>query len=229
MKRDVLSRYEQAPEGTILIDVAATRVEDLYNNFDRNAPYIRRDLDQDLVDYLIDCARELGKAPFAIRFTLAHVLDDDRIARIQRSVQGFFLYLVELERQEVSEMIRRSLILFSIGVAIMFISVWVNHLVSEHSVVGNVFAEGLTVAAWVSLWEALATFLIEWFPKRKNILLYHRLADAQLVFRSQSATMRTMVGETTNGADYVQPTGPRPGRGRDTEIDSTGDFHRRQV
>jgi hypothetical protein len=51
-------------------------------------------------------------------------------------------------------------------------------------VTANVFAEGLTVAAWVSLWEALAVLLIEWFPHRKNIVLYRRLANAELVFRS---------------------------------------------
>lgn len=193
MKRDILNRYERAPDGSILIDVAAPSVEDLYNNFDRSAPYIRRDLDQNLVDYLIDCARELGHELFSIRFTLNHTPDDRRLSRIRRSVNVFFLYLAEIERQKVRQMIRRSLVLFCIGLAILFISVWVNQsLVSERSVVGNVFAEGLTVAAWVSLWEALATFLIEWFPHRKDIQLYQRLAHAQLVFQSEPAAIQTV-------------------------------------
>lgn len=188
MKQAVFSRYASDFDGCLLIDVTADRVEELYSNFDRNAPFIRRDLDQELVDYLIACAKELSHKSFAIRFTLDHPPDENRLARIRRSVHGYFLYLAELERQKVREMVRRSLILFCIGLAILFVSVWVNKLVGQQrSVVGDVFAEGLTVAAWVSLWEAFATFLIEWFPRRKDILLYHKLADARLVFQPGKA------------------------------------------
>jgi hypothetical protein len=183
MERDVLNRYERDADGRILIDVAATRTEDLYSDFDRNAPYVRRDLDQDLVSYLIDCAKELTGEAFAIRFALDQPPDTVRVSRIRRSVNGYFLYLGQLEQQGVYQLMRRSAVLFIIGVAILFISVWVNQwLGSERSVVGNVFAEGLTVAAWVSLWEALATFAVEWFPHHRSIRLYRRLADAPLVF-----------------------------------------------
>jgi hypothetical protein len=188
MKRDVLARYERTADGSVLIDVSAQKAEDLYSDFDRSAPYVRRDLDPDLVDYLIGCAKELGHEPFAIGFTLSDPPDDRKLSRIRRSVNGFFLYLAAVERQKVRQMVRRSAVLFCIGLAILFISVWVNRsLGAERSVVANVFAEGLTVAAWVSLWEALAIFLIEWFPLRKRIGLYLRLAYARLIFRPGSA------------------------------------------
>lgn len=189
MKKDVLSRYERTPDGSILIDVAAEKTEDLYSDFDRNAPYNRRDLDQNLVDYLIDCARELGREPFTISFALSNPPDEARISRIRRSVNNFFIYLAEVERQKISQMVRRSLVLFCIGVSILFLAVWVNQLLGEErTVVANVFAEGLTVAAWVSLWESLAIFLIEWFPRLRNINLYRRLASAESIFLARSET-----------------------------------------
>ena len=43
-------------------------------------------------------------------------------------------------------------------------------------------------AAWVSLWESLVTFLIEWFPARKQVRLYRQLAASPLSFRQQSST-----------------------------------------
>ena len=46
----------------------------------------------------------------------------------------------------------------------------------------RLIAEGLTVAVWVSLWEALATFLIKWIPYRKKISLYKRIANAEVMF-----------------------------------------------
>lgn len=55
-----------------------------------------------------------------------------------------------------------------------------------------VFAEGLIVAAWVSLWESLAIFMVEWFPLRKNTKLYRLLAEAELIFvAKQDATLNT--------------------------------------
>jgi hypothetical protein len=180
----LLDRYERTDDGGVVIDVSAARMEDLYEDFDKSAPHIRRDLDQDLVDYLIECARELGRVNFVIRFTLGHPLDETGFSRIARSVNGYFLYLTERAREKVLQMFRRSAILFFIGLALLFVSVSVNRLLGEErSVVANVFAEGLTVAAWVSLWEALALFLIDWFPLRRDVGLYRRLSKVRLLLR----------------------------------------------
>lgn len=191
MKRNILSRYERDDDENIVIDVSATRVEDLYNDFDRNAPFIRRDLDQDFANYLIACAREVGSIPFTIRLTLANLPDDLKSSRIRRSLNTYFLYLAEAETDKIGQMFRRSTIFFSIGLAILFASVWLNELLgSDRSVTANVFAEGLTIAAWVSLWEALAIFLIEWFPHRKNVALYQRLSNTTIVFRSTAVVVQ---------------------------------------
>jgi hypothetical protein len=188
LARDMLSRYEKDGQGHIILDVTARRVEDLYNDFDKSAPYIRRDLDQDLADYLIECARELGRVPFTIRFTLDNPPDEPRSSRVRRSLNTYFLYLAETEVREILQMFRRSVILFAIGLGILFASLSLNNLLGpERSVTGNVFAEGLTIAAWVSLWEALAIFLIGWFPHRKNVVLYRRMAHAPVAFRSKAA------------------------------------------
>lgn len=186
VKQSVLSRYERDVHGGIIIDVSATRIEELYNNFDKNAPYIRRDLDQDFADYLVACAREVGKAPFIIMLTLANIPDELGASRIQNSLKTYYEYLAESENENILQMFRRSMIFLVIGLSILFASVWLNELLgAERSVTANVFAEGLTIAAWVSLWEALAVCLIEWFPHRKNVLLYRRLAAARLVLRSK--------------------------------------------
>ncbi len=185
MKKDILSRYERNTNGDILIDITADRIEDLFNHFDRSAPYILRDLDQDLVNYIIESAKELDKEPFIIRFTLNSLPDETELSNIRRSINGFFISLVEAEKNKFRQMTRKSFILFCLGIGILFISIWVNQkLGSDRSVMTDVFAEGLTVAAWVSLWEALATFLIKWFPHRTNINLYQRLAKIKSIFRS---------------------------------------------
>jgi hypothetical protein len=187
-KREFLNRYERTPEGKLIIDVAAPKVEDLYEFYDKTAPYVKRDLDPDLVDYLIACAKELRTKDFMIRFTLQSAPGDDSLARVKHSVANFFHYLAEVERDKTRSLVRRSLLLLGIGLGILSISVWVNTALGpERGVVANVFAEGLTVAAWVSLWEALATFLIDWGPHRRRVKLYGHLATASLVLGPASA------------------------------------------
>ena len=209
MKRGILGRYEQDDAGNSIIDAAAARVEDLYNNFDKSAPYSRRDLDGDLADYLIGCARELGRVPFIIRFTLATAPEAHSLSRIRSSLKSYFLYLIEIENRNRHRMIRRSATLLAMGVAILAVTAWLNQGgTAEQSIFIKVLGEGLLIVAWISLWEALATFLVEWFPHRKNVLLYRRLARTPFVFRTVS---REKTGNQRKGDDFsgaISSSGP---------------------
>ena len=183
MEKHILERYSRTDDGTLIVDIAAPRIEDLYNNYDQSAPYLKKDLEPNLVDYIVDCAGEVGPEPFALQFSLDTPIGHDSMSRLKDSVHTYFRYLKELELRELKGMFRTSLILFSIGIAVLTLSVWMNPLIEDsESVVSRVFAEGLTVAAWVSLWEALATFLINWAPHRRRIRLYERIAAAPLRF-----------------------------------------------
>ena len=188
MRTELLTRYEKDTTGRFLIDVAADGIEDLYSHFDRNAPYIRRDLDQELSEYLVDSAAELEKHAFGIQFSFRRDPDADAKNRISHSVNQFFNYLSQREHHQFNRQVRKSLLLLFLGLLILFIAVWANQLPGpERSVLGGVFAQGLTVAAWVALWEALATILIEWFPHRRQIAIYKSLASAPLTFVSREA------------------------------------------
>lgn len=184
MEKDILERYARSSDGGVIIDIAAKRIEDLYNDYDKSAPYLKKDLEQELADYLVDSVREVGKEKFTIQFSIAGAVATTPMSRVKMSIHNYFSYLKELERRELKRMFRTSLILFVIGIAILTLSVWVNRIFEvDATVVSRVFAEGLTVAAWVSLWESLATFLINWAPHRRKIRLYERIAGAPVLFR----------------------------------------------
>lgn len=44
-KRESLNRHERTPDGKLIIDVTAPKVEDLYEFCDKTAPCVKRDLD----------------------------------------------------------------------------------------------------------------------------------------------------------------------------------------
>ncbi len=183
MKKQILDRYSRTPDNKLIIDIAAGKVADLYNDFDKHAPYRKKELDQDLVEYLIDSVSEIGKEAFVIQFRLNTFADNELTRRVQSSVHNYFLYLKELELRELARMTRTAFILFFIGVAILFLAVWINQEIPGHeNVISNVFAEGLNVAAWVSLWNAIATYLVNWAPHRRQIRMYERISEAKILF-----------------------------------------------
>lgn len=184
MKKPILGRYELTDDDQVIIDVSIRTVEDLYNNFDRTAPYMKKDLDQEFVDYIIDCVREIGVNDFVIRVTLSREPDELIKERVRRSIDTFFHYLQEIERRELDAMFRRSFKLFGIGLALLALAIAATrHFSSGEGVLTEVFAQGLTIAAWVSLWEAIANLFVEWHPHMKNIRLYERVTKAPVIFR----------------------------------------------
>ena len=182
-KRPILERYARSEDGRVIIDIAADRVEELYDNYDKTAPYHKKDLDADLADYILNSVQEIGDAPFVIRFRLNNVPEEAPMSRVRQSVKNFFLYMQELEVRELNRMLRTATTLFASGIVVLTASVWVNKLLINHEgVIASVFAEGLTIAAWVALWEALATFLINFSPHRRRIRLCQRIVDSEVLF-----------------------------------------------
>ena len=187
MRKSILDRYTRNKEGQVVIEIAAGGVEDIYNHFDRYTPYVKKDLDADFADYLLTAAHDVGDEPFVIQFHFNTQPDMDVRTRVISSINNYFMYLRELELRELMRMIRRSVIMLFIGIIILAIALWFSQAIDgQMTVVKRIFREGLTIAAWVSLWESLATFLINWTPYKRQINLYDRVAKAPVRFEPSS-------------------------------------------
>ncbi len=183
-RKTVLGRYDRDAGGRVVIDVAVRRIQDLYSDFDRSAPYRRKDLDQEFGEYLSECAGEVGPSDFVVQISLAHFPDEAVRQRVRSSIISFFRYQQELERSAIRTIIKRSIVLFVMGVGLLLLAVLANRRLSQaEGVLAEVFAQGLTVAAWVSLWEAIANLFLEWHPHRARIRTCERIIRADVTFR----------------------------------------------
>ncbi|HLS97894.1 MAG: hypothetical protein WDA10_06450 [Porticoccaceae bacterium] len=190
----ILARYASDADGTIIIDVAAQRVDALYNTFDRFSPDARKDLDGDLVAYVVECAREISPRPLRLRINLPDLPDSPTQASIRRGFHGYFTYLADLEGREMSRTVRGSGALLAAGLVLLLLAVLVTeHWASSTAILPRVFAEGLTVAAWVALWQVLATYLIHWAPYRRALRLYRTLAATRVDFSPTSSAATSTV------------------------------------
>jgi len=56
------------------------------------------------------------------------------------------------------------------GLVLLVLAILANRNLSLHKgVIAEVFARGLTIAAWISLWEALVNIFLEWQPHRVSM------------------------------------------------------------
>ena len=187
MNKSIYSRYQLSEDGQIIIDISIRRLEDLYHNYDLSAPYPMKELNAEFVDYIIECVREIEKKDFLIRLSCIEKPGENGEERVRKSIRNFFEYMQLLEKRKISHLFRTSAMLFAVGLLILFISIWFNGKIGISSDVAiKVVGEGLTIAAWVSLWEALATFLVQWPPSWKDLSLYRRIAGAPVNIRQIS-------------------------------------------
>lgn len=177
----VLSRYPRTGDGRLVIDISVARMADLYNIFDRTAPLASKDLNQGLVEYLLESVREIGKADFIVRIRFQSDYPPEMLAGIRQSIGNFFRYLEALQHRRKRRALYLSVLLAVFGGALFAVSGMVDKLAAG-SFAGGILSEGIIVAAWVALWEAVATFLIRFPGDRRQRGLYRRLAAAEIEF-----------------------------------------------
>lgn len=188
MKRKIIDRYPCDGRGLRIVDIAALRVSDLYDEFDKNAPFIKKELDYNLVEYLIESARELGRERFFVNFSMTEELDESLKERVRKSIESYFDYLLEKNQRELRAMLRNSIVLLLLGVLMVTGSIYMGYALQlKDSVVNRVLTEGLVIASWVSLWEALAGLLLNWQPAMRERFIFRRLLRAEVTFNRPPA------------------------------------------
>jgi hypothetical protein len=184
MNDRILNRYELTKDNQVVIDISVRAIEDLYDNFDRTATYPKRDLDPDFANHLVTCVQEIGNYPFIIRISSAQAEASDRMERVRTSLKNFFEYLNQLEVKRLKTLFRASGVLLGLGLLLLALSILIDAKLSGNaSILARVLSEGITVIAWVSLWEAVANLFLAWQPHYQTIKLHQRIINAQVMFR----------------------------------------------
>lgn len=186
MKQHISSRYESYSSTQLAIDVSVGRIEELFEDFDSAASYVKKDLDQDFVEYLIDSVKEIRKHDFIIRINLPHHVQDKYYDRLRKSIKNYFSYLELLERRKLKKMLLRSSLLFGLGMSLLAISMLLHGNVQHlKGVMQSLMSEGLTVAAWVSLWSASANLIFELPGIFTDIKMFRRIGSREVIFKEE--------------------------------------------
>jgi hypothetical protein len=156
----------------------------LFNSMDP-APFHERDLDADVVDYIVEWAQEVAPdAPLGLVVTLCDAAAPKRGAgMICDAVHTSFQRRALAKRRALKKLLREGRISLVIGIAFLtaaiFISDYLGGLISNENYAWLV-QESVVIGGWVALWHPLNIFLYDWWPIRAEKRLFERLGEMQV-------------------------------------------------
>jgi hypothetical protein len=182
MKTALSSRYEFTADGKAIIDIFVESMSDLFNTFDKKAAFSRRELDQDFVDYLVDCVKELGKKEFLVRISVEQEFNMLQETTLRKAIRNHFDWVCQLERRKIIVETRKFVLLMIFGISLLA-------LVSKYKIPDQApvelwlktLYEGAIIASWVAIWEALTSIFFSWTPYMNLTRIYRRLLNSEII------------------------------------------------
>lgn len=178
MNDTILNRYEKDENQNLIIQIYTTKIENLYEDYDKKSTFIKKDLKDDLKNYLEESVEEIGEHSFTIHFNFDEKSSFITENRLKSSIKEYFKYLQFLEKKKMKENLKNSFIFTFIGIILMAFSFIIP---TQEKFILKIFIEGITVGAWVCLWEAMAIILINWLPLRKRLKILKKISNATIV------------------------------------------------
>jgi hypothetical protein len=169
------------------LELRLRSVDQLFNSMDPS-PFLEKDLDPDAEQFIREWASEPHHGPRDLRILL-HLEEPpaggDAKTLVTEAIHHFFAYQARIERGIFRRLMRDGQVSLAIGV--LFITV----CLSAASVIpgreGDHFlralSESLLVAGWVGMWRPIEIFLYDWWPVRRRVRVFDRLAHSAVDVR----------------------------------------------
>lgn len=185
MKKIELSRLYRYNEikNLYYIDVQLENYRDAYSDWDFS-PFINRDLDDDLNEYLLECSYELSKkVNLCIVF---HILNQSKsILKENKSREGmsnYFNYRIRKMHNQRIRLFRNTISFLIIGSVLLFVGSLLGKAF-DHSMIINLASEGFFIGGWVMIWEMFSTWFFNIRELTQTIKHYTRLSDTPIIFK----------------------------------------------
>jgi hypothetical protein len=179
-----MERYRREGE-TYCIDIRFHDFNQLYDNRDP-APFRERDLDEDLVKYLMISMDEIPRGQ-PIKIVLqGSFMESDLKAKedFVEAFHQFFHHEVWAIENELKQLLRLGRTSLFFGMTFLIICVLLaTNLIGNKTFLQNVFNEGLIIMGWVAIWRPINIFLYEWWPHLGKRQVYKYLSKVKIEFK----------------------------------------------
>jgi len=176
------------PDAHYEIAIRVRTIMQLFNSLDPS-PFRERDLDPHTEEFVIGWAREL---PHSVPFSIVVELPSEEAAKpeaagIGEAFANYFRLRATASERDLRELFRVGWRSLAIGLVVLVVCLVGSQVVAKmagNAVVARVLEESLIIVGWVANWRPLEIYLYDWWPIRRRILLYRRIAAAPVQVRS---------------------------------------------
>lgn len=164
------------------IQVRVPTVERIFNPMDPQ-PIEERSLNVEVADWIEEWAEDIDEDRIVLEIYVADASHLGREHLVVAGLKNHFEYREWTVGRQLSHLLRDGRISLLIGIAAIAGFNALSRLIgSSSNPVVEVIHEGLSIVGWVSMWKPLEIFLYEWWPIRRELRAYRRLARAEVVF-----------------------------------------------
>ena len=176
-----LYRYD-TEQDLYYIDVQLEDYRDAYSTWDYSS-FNNRDLDDELTEYLLECAYELTtKNRIMIDFHILHQRRDGvREDRTKEGIYNYFNYRIRKLSNQRLRLIRDTFYFFMIGSLFLLAGSIIIHLFTE-TIITNLISEGFFIGGWVMIWEMFTTWFFNINKLTNTIKNYANLREIPIIF-----------------------------------------------
>lgn len=169
-------------EGVRCIDVRLNAIDQLFDNRDP-APFRERDLDPDLVEYLVAAAEDVATSgTFKVVFWVAQPCPP---GEVQTGYKAHFEYELDRLGRRSRRQRRTGQVALLLGLVLLVILLSLSELITPSTNrVTRALREGLAILSWVVMWRPVEALIYDWLPIRRERRLMQRLHDAPTEVRT---------------------------------------------
>lgn len=159
------------------IELRLHDIEQLFNSLDPS-PFREKDIDRDAEDFIVGWAQELPRAtPLALRIHLAQPPVATSEAAIVEAVHNYFASRREHAQRELRLLLRQGRLSLLIGLVFLAACLAGGELLArEGAAWAEYVRQSLLIAGWVAMWRPMQIYLYDWWPIRRQIRTFDRLA-----------------------------------------------------
>lgn len=167
---------------TYNIDISLDKYADIFNEWDF-APFTKRDIDPDLVEFIEECAFEIPlKSNILINFYIPEKLKDEKTEeKLKKIIRNNFKFGYRKIYSERMRIIRNLIFYLFFGVLFLFISSIIENFI-KNNLIKNILTNGIVIGAWVLIWDIFSTIFFKLKELNFKIKVYEKLIKTNINF-----------------------------------------------
>ncbi|MDD1655778.1 MAG: hypothetical protein LUO87_00170 [Methanomicrobiales archaeon] len=179
---EVESHYRKE-NGMVLLELTLKNVMQIFNSLDPS-PFHEKDLDDDAEEYITDMVEDFPlPTPLALVIYLPpEVCGTEAAATLEPAIHHHFSYKAAATRRSLRQLLQRGRISLAIGIGFIFLTGALSSLLASviHSGPGAWLSQGLLIVGWVAMWEPINIFLYGWWPVRRKMKAFEKIAGMEV-------------------------------------------------